>query len=146
MKSFRMALAIAMIAGLSPAWAGVYTDDLSRCLVEKSSAEDKGTLVQWMFVAMSQNPAVAGLAKVTADDIEKHNKAVGELFMRLITETCADAAKKAVQYEGAVAFQASFQVLGQVAARDLLSNPAVAKVMSGLEKYMDGKKLEAALK
>lgn len=146
MKGLRVAAAMAVMAisaASSPALAGMYTDDLSRCLVEKTSPDDRGTLVKWMFVAMSQNPAVSSLTKVTAADIETHNQAAGALFMRLMTQTCVDPAKKAIQYEGVGAIQGAFQVLGQVAARDLMASPDVAKVMAGLEKYMDSKKLEA---
>jgi len=143
MKSLRLIAAISMIACVSPAFSGVYTDDLTRCLVEKSTPQDKTTLVQWMFVAMSQHPSVASLTKVTPDDVELHNKAAGELFVRLLTDTCVENTKKAIKYEGATAIQNAFQVLGQVAAGDLFANPEVAKVMSGLEKYMDAKKLEA---
>lgn len=146
MRVLRTIVAIAMVAGMTPAFAGVYTDDLTRCLVEKSTPADKSTLVQWMFVAMSQHPSVAALTKVTPQDVEKFNSMAGELFMRLLTDVCADHSKKAIKYEGTGAIQSSFGVLGQVAAGDLFANPEVAKVMSGLEKYMDSTKLEALAK
>jgi hypothetical protein len=145
-KGLKLIAAISMIAATSPAFAGVYTDELARCLVEKSTPADKSALVQWMFVAMSQHPSVVTLTKVTDKDIEKHNSAAGEVFVRLLTDTCADQSKNAMKHEGAAAIQNSFQVLGQVAAGDLFANPEVAKVMSGLEKYMDAGKLEALTK
>ena len=145
MKSLRKIAAISLVACTSPAFAGVYTDDLTRCLVEKSTPQDKTMLVQWMFVAMSRHPSVAALTKVTPEDVDQHNKQAGEVFMRLLTDTCVENSKKAVKYEGAMAIQNAFQVLGQVAAGDLFANPEVAKVMAGLEKYMDAKKLDALL-
>ena len=142
MKSFRVA-ALGLIAFASPSFAGVFTDDLSRCLVEKTSAEDKTALVQWIFVAMAQHPSVASMTKITPAQVEQHNKQAGELFMRLLTETCVDTSKKAIKYEGAVAIQSAFQVLGQAAAGELFVHPDVTKVMSGLEEFLDSKKLEA---
>jgi hypothetical protein len=51
---FHKASALMALALLSttPALAGIYTDDLSRCLVEKTTTEDKTTLVQWMLKIM----------------------------------------------------------------------------------------------
>lgn len=142
MKRLRVLAALTMFAAMPAAQAGVYTDDLSRCLVEKSTANDKSLLVQWIFVAMAQHPSVNSLSKISAEDVEKHNKAAGDLFMRLLTETCVEDSKKAMKYEGAIAIQTAFQVLGQAAAREIFSDPAVGKMMSGLDKYVDKKKLE----
>jgi len=130
-------------AGAVPATAGMYTDDLSRCLVESSTREDRTTLVQWVFAAISQNPALSAMSKTTDADIEKANAAVGALFMRLLTDVCADKAKKAIKYEGAVAIQGAFEILGKVATSDLFSDPKVQAVMAELNKHVDNKKLEA---
>jgi hypothetical protein len=62
-----------------------------------------------------------------------------------MTESCEEKARKAVKYEGQIAVQTSFQVLGQVAAQELFSDPDVAALMSGLDKYIDTEKLNAAL-
>ena len=141
MKIRKALAAMALFAFMSPAFAGPYTDDLSRCLVEKTTSDDKIALVQWMFVAMSQHPSVASMTKVTAADVEKHNKGAGELFMRLLTDTCGEPFRKAMQFEGANAIASSFEVLGGAAMQDLMSNPQVTTMMSGLEKHFDPEKL-----
>ena len=92
---------------------------------------------------MSRHPSVSAMTKITNEDVDKHNKAAAELFTRLLTETCVEQSKKAIKNEGAVAIQSSFQVLGQVAAGELFASPDVAAVMSGLDKHLDAKKLEA---
>jgi hypothetical protein len=143
MKTMIRAAAIGLIALGSPAFAGVYTDDLSRCLVEKTTTEDKTALVQWIFVAMAQHPSVSALQKVTPADVKSYNSKAGALFTKLLTETCVETSKKAIKYEGAVAIQSAFQVLGQAAAGELFVHPDVTKVMSGLEEFLDTKKLEA---
>jgi len=142
MKSFRLLAALCLLGAVAPSHAGPYTDDLSRCLVEKSTAEDRSLLVQWIFVAMAQHPSVSALTKVGSSDVDKYNKIAADLFMKLLTQTCVDDTKKAVKYEGAIAIQTSFQVLGQAAAREIFSHPDVAKMMSGLDKYVDKSKLE----
>ncbi len=74
--------------------------------------------------------------------MEEANATTGALFMRLLTESCKDKAKKALVYEGPASIQLSFTVLGQVAAGELFSSPEVKEAMSGLEKSVDNKKLE----
>lgn len=50
-----------------------------------------------------------------------------------------------MQYEGPQTIGASFQVLGQVAARELFSSPAVAASMSDLGSYLDQRKIAEAM-
>lgn len=143
MRQFRRATVIALLGLGSPAFAGVFTDDMSRCLVEKTTLEDKTALVQWIFVAMSRHPSVVSLTKVTEDDIKLSNQRAGALFMKLLTESCVDVTKKAIKAEGPIAIQVSFQVLGQAAVGELFTSTEVSKVMAGLDQYLDSKKLEA---
>jgi hypothetical protein len=56
---------------------------------------------------------------------------------------CKDEAQKAIQYEGLATLQLSFQVLGQVAGRELFTSPEVASGMAGLQKYLDSDQLKA---
>ena len=138
-------ITIALIASLSAstAWAGVYTDDLSKCLVESTSTEDRTALVQWVFTAASAHPAISTLSTATPADVDSANQVIGVLFMKLLTESCRLQTQKALRFEGPATIQLSFTVLGQVAGAELFSNPEVAKRMSGLEKFIDPGKLEA---
>lgn len=124
------------------AGAGMYTDDLSRCLVDSTTSADKLTLVKWMFAAMARHPAVKTLASVSDAQMDSANKETATLFMKLVTNTCRAQTQKAVKYEGQAALQSSFQVFGQVAAAELFQNQDVAEGMSGLSKYFDEKKLQ----
>jgi hypothetical protein len=122
--------------------AGLYTDDLSRCIVDSTSAEDRANLMKWMFVAMSQHPSVSSFSTVKPADLDAANKTIGQLFMHLLTESCVQKARDAIRVEGVGAIRSSFQVLGQVAASGLFSDPTVTKAMSGLDQYFDKAKLE----
>ena len=66
--------------------------------------------------------AVSSLTNVKASDLETANAETGALFMKLLTETCLRHSKKAIKYEGPVAIQLSFQVLGQVLLMEIFSN------------------------
>lgn len=146
MKRIHAWVALACLLPTSAALAGPYTDDLSKCLVESSTDEEKTTLVQWIFVAMAHHPSVASMANITPEVVEKHNAAVGKLFTQLLTEACADKTVKAMKYERNQALAQAFQVLGQVAAGSLFADPGVAAIMTGLEKYFDKEKFDALAK
>ncbi|MGS1118769.1 hypothetical protein [Rhodanobacter sp. UC4436_H3] len=128
-----------------PASAGVYTDDLSKCLVSRTTSEQKAVLVNWMFSAMSLNPAVSRYVSIPAAQRKQFNIDMAQLFETLLTVTCKKEMQAAVKYEGSGAVGAAFNMLGQVAGRELFSNPEVAKGMADLEQYMDQDKLKAVM-
>jgi hypothetical protein len=127
----------------SAAHAGPYGDDMAKCLVESTTKEDRIALVRWMFAAAASNPAVAPIAKVSPQTMDDANAAMGALIMRLLTDSCRDKTKKALTYEGPATIQLSFQVLGQVAAGELFSSPEVKNTISGVQRHLDAKKLQA---
>lgn len=125
--------------------AGVYTDDLSKCLVASTTVTDRNNLVRWMFAAAAKHPAVSEIVTVTPDVMEQTNKKMGDLMNRLLLVSCKKETKEAIKYEGGSTIEASFQVLGQVAGRELFSNPAVAEGLSDLDKHIDSAALEQIL-
>ncbi len=142
-------IAALMLLGLcSPrAQAGVYTDDLSKCLVKSSTTNDRVMLVRWMFAMLTLHPAVQSLASMTAEQREGASKTAAALFARLLTADCRKESVNSLKYEGVSAIGASFQVLGQVASRDLMTDPNVAKGMHQLGTDLDSdQKLKALLK
>lgn len=64
--------------------------------------------------------------------------------MTLLTQRCRAETEQALRYEGAAAFQASFQILGQVAMQGLMTHPDVVTFMSGLQAHIDTEAVEAA--
>ncbi len=125
--------------------AGVYTDDLSKCLVASTTVTDRNNLVRWMFAAAAKHPAVSEIVTVTPEVMEQTNKTMGDLMNRLLLVSCKTETKEAIKYEGGTTIEASFQVLGQVAGRELFSNPAVAESLSNLDKHIDSAALEKLL-
>ncbi len=67
-------------------------------------------------------------------------------MMRLLTESCKAEAQKALQYEGAITMQLSFQILGQVAGQEMMSSAEVVAGMPGLKKYVDENRLKELMK
>jgi hypothetical protein len=135
-----------LLTGMSAAaYAGPYADDLSKCLVSSTNKDDRLQLVKWMFVAMGTHPAVRTVASVTPQQVDAANQSTAKLFTRLLTQDCAGQAQKALQYEGPATIELSFQLLGQVAARELFTDPSVMTAMKGLTNYLDQKQLAAVL-
>ena len=137
MTTFRVAAALAAIFVSGGASAGVYTDALGKCLVDNTTTEDRTMLVRWLFTAASVHPAISSLSTVSASDRDAANRTTANLFVRLLTESCKEAAKTAMKFEGPATLQLSFQVLGQVAGTELFSNPQVAAVMADLDTHVD---------
>ncbi|HBU29115.1 MAG: hypothetical protein A2X71_09910 [Thiobacillus sp. GWE1_62_9] len=140
-----LALGSALLTLSLPAYAGMYADDLSRCLVEKTTAADKNALVRWVIATTTLHPAVQSLANVSVAERTRANRETALLFERLLTESCIAQTRQAAKYEGAAALQTGFQTLGQVAMAELFANPDVAKGLGELDKLIDAKKLQQAL-
>ena len=132
-------------AMMSPARAGIYTDDLSKCLVNSTSDQQKSILVQWVFAIAALHPSVKPLSSVSDTKRDSLNKGVADLFTVLLTQTCRKETQDAVKYEGSGAIQSSFAVLGQVAMTNLFSDPNVSGGMEGFTKYLDKAKFEGVL-
>jgi hypothetical protein len=123
--------------------AGVFADDLGKCLVNSTTKDDRANLIRWLFVAASHHPAVKPIATVTPAQQEDSDKQMGTLFMKLLTESCKTEAQKALQTEGAATIQFAFEVLGKVAGQELFTSPEVSGNLKGLAKYIDGEKIKA---
>jgi hypothetical protein len=66
--------------------------------------------------------------------------------MRLLTVSCRRQTHEAFRFEGAPAITGAFTLLGQVAAKGLFDDPAVAAGMENLTRRIDQAQLEAVLK
>jgi hypothetical protein len=135
---FLLAISIA-----DSARAGVYADDLAKCLVKSATAADQTTFVAWAFGAMSNHPAVRRYSNFTAAQREDLTRTVGMLYERLMTVDCRAETVAALKYEGDSAVAAGFNVLGQVAFRGLMTDPAVTSALESLGQVVDRKKFEA---
>jgi hypothetical protein len=138
-------LLLQILAGAPTFAAGPYSDELSKCLVRSTTQADKSMLVQWFVSVCTLHPDVKWMSNVTDAKRAELNKNTAQIFERLLTSGCTNEARDAVKYEGTGAIESSFSVLGQVAARELFSNPSVATGLSDFGKALDLKKIEKAL-
>jgi hypothetical protein len=137
--------AAAGLAFVAPAVAGPYGDDLARCLVERTTTEDRADLVRWVFGAVAAHPAVSSTVTIADDQRTASSKVMAGLLMRLLTEDCLQQTKAAISAEGPATIEKSFQVLGELAGRELFNDPAVSAVVAEVSQHLDAQKLKAAL-
>jgi hypothetical protein len=127
------------------ATAGVYSDDLAKCFVNSTTTGDRNGLVRWMFTSAASHPAVSSIVTVSEAQHRDSDKYMARLSERLLFEACKKETEQAVKYEGQLALQTGFQVLGQVAGRELFADPSVSKAMSNLNSYINKEKMDGLL-
>lgn len=140
-----LAAVLTAAALLAPATthAGVYSDSLARCLVERTTDDDKVLLARWIFTVISAHPSAATLATIDETQKVATARGTGELFETLLTGSCREETMKAVRYEGTQALNASFKVLGEIAMNTLMTDPAVQAESANFMPYVDEEKLGA---
>jgi hypothetical protein len=131
-KLAKIAAIISLLFCATAAQAGPYADELSKCLVKSTTADDQLAFIQWMFSAMSLHPAISNLSSITPDQRDGFNKKATALLVRLMAVDCRQQAVEALKYEGTTGARGSFQVLGQIAMRGLMANARVTEGMQAL--------------
>ncbi len=140
------AMSVLAFSDVPSAEAGVYSDDLAKCLVASTTTRDQTDLVRWIFATAALHPGVSSIAAVSGEQRTAMARTVAALFERLLTESCRSQFSAAMQYEGNQTIEAAFQVLGQVAMRALMADPAVGRGLDEIESLIQKEKIEAAAK
>lgn len=140
-----LAVAPADLSPSAPNLQGAPEDELAECLVRSTSEADKALLVRWLFALLSLHPSVQSIAAVPDTTLTGLHAATAGLLERLLTSSCRTEARLALANGGPMAFQASFGVLGKVAATELFASPEVTAGMETFATFLDGDKLQAAL-
>jgi hypothetical protein len=126
----------------TPSHAGPFGDDLSRCVVTSTDADDRATLIKWMVAAMAMHPDVENFVSIQQGKLDDLNEDVAKLFVNTITKKCRKKARDALKYEGPETIANSFEIFGQVAATDLMGHPQVAAGIAKMEDHIDQKALQ----
>lgn len=136
-----LSLLCALLAPLA-APAQTPADSLSRCLADNTSGRDRKDLARWVFFAMAAHPEMTKHASPDiADTKGGTDMQVAAMFMRLLTDSCAQQARQAYKEGGPRAIQTAFETLGQLAMMELMSNAQVNEAMGGFQKHIDQAKL-----
>lgn len=146
MKPLLPALLLSLFAALPlPALAGPKADALAACLGDNTTGKDRKDLARWIFVAMSAHPDIQDLAKPSEAIRNGADQTMGQLVTTLLAERCTLQTREVMQQEGSAGMFNAFRVLGELAMKELMSNPEVAQSLGGYERYLDQPKLKTAL-
>jgi hypothetical protein len=129
-----------------PASATVFSDDLTKCVVNAANVQDRTQIMQWLFSAIAANAALAPMAKVSAPERLNYDKQFVAISERLLLTDCRPQLISALKNEGPGVIEATFRVLGEVAMRGLMSDPETAKSFNAVEAHSSKDKWEAAAK
>lgn len=128
-----------------PALAGSSTDDLSRCLVDSLNGKERKQLAQWVFVVMSAHPEIQKFSNVSASNRDDLDRLIGNLVTRLLTEDCPAQTQNASKSDGQDALRKAFEVVGQVAMRELMNDASVQSHIGNFGRYLDNQKINQVL-
>ena len=139
MRSIFAGMIALIAAGLvtTPASAGIYGDDVTRCLAKSVSDSDQITLVTWIFSAIALHPSIKQYANISAEQKAQVDGQVNAIVTRLLTQACRKETVAALKYEGAGFLEKSFSALGEIAMGGLTTNPEVAAGLTSWAANMD---------
>jgi hypothetical protein len=132
--------------GSSSAVAGVYADDLGKCLIAHTDEQDRIALIKWYFAAMSAHPAVRSFVTMTPEQRDEANRGMVELTSRLLTVDCRKESLAAIKYEGKSAFEGSFNLLGQISQKSLMSQEVVGSFQEMKKLFAENEQIQGLVK
>lgn len=98
--------------------------------------------LKWVFAIAAVHPALSTIAAVSDEQRTELNKTTARIVETLLTEICKPETRDALKYEGQQTLETGFGVLGQVAMRELFSDPGVAKELARFASFIDQRKIE----
>ena len=133
-----MAMGGAVFAADSP------TSALSSCLVENLSGKERKSLAKWIFFAMGAHPEIRSYSNASPKDIKDSDEYVGKLITRLLTVDCPDKLKTAYSSDP-LAVRKAFELVGQVAMQELMTNQDVLNSITNYAQFADKAKINKLL-
>jgi hypothetical protein len=124
--------------------ASSFTEEMSNCLVQNTSEQDKTLLIQWTYAAMSAHPSVRSMSNISPVAMDDLNKRAAEMLMELLVVKCKTETQQAIKIEGETSFQTGLATLGKVAMQGLIYDANVVQYQNGLSRYFDANKLRDA--
>ncbi len=118
-------------------FAGPFTDDFAKCLVTKTTAQEKTDLVKWIYVTISFHPQLNQMSNLTAEDVEMANIRVADYMTNVFAYKCNDELNQAIKYEGEESVFYAFELLGELAMGELMQDQGVTAASELFIQYVD---------
>lgn len=116
--------------------ASANANTLGQCMVDNLNGKERKFLARWVFFAMGTHPEIKKYSNATEQDIQASNVKTGKLFNRLLTEDCPKELAVASQIDR-YAIEKAFELVGQVAMQELITDPSVNQALTGYVEHTD---------
>ena len=93
---------------------------------------------------MAAHPEIIMYTKISAEDTNSSDRFIGGLISRLMTEDCPNEMKSASKVDP-LAIEKAFELVGQVAMQELMTNQNVNASITSYAKYADQEKINKLL-
>lgn len=131
-----IAVLLAITVQVNTVYAGVYSNQLTKCMVKSMDKQDKMQILRYMILICSQPPEVQDMVSISEEQERKILKNTAKLYSYLAIDSCKIFAKKALKYEGEKAFQKSFSMLGKIVLQQNLNTKRGQEMIKTFQKYM----------
>jgi hypothetical protein len=138
-----VAFSLALLQPLAA--ASPLSDAAGRCLGDNTTGKERKELARWVFIAMAAHPEIKSLSNASAEVGIEASKATARLFTRLIAENCPAEISALVKAEGPQSLRYAFEILGQIAMQELMTNKEVSASLTGFEQYTDRPRIAAVI-
>lgn len=118
------------------------SDDLSRCLVNKSTEADRDAFMGWMFSAISADPRLNKLTTLDRAKRDELSFIAGSAMQRLLIVDCRKEAVATIKSEGFGAMEQSFSGLGRAATEQMFRSSEAQVELDALSKGLEDEKLK----
>lgn len=135
-NAISLLLLASLLAVSMPTSAATPTEEFSVCLVDSLNGKERKVFARLVFFSMAAHPEIESFSKIKKSDLKKTSKSIGKIFTRLLTVDCPGELKAANDSDP-LALQRAFELVGQVAMQELMTNDAVSEAMAGFSKYAD---------
>lgn len=133
-----------ILAFSASASANSATDTFAQCLVDNLNGKERKSLAKWIFFAIGSHPEIKSYSNATEDAVDESNKYVGELISKLLLVNCPEELKSANKSDP-LAIQKAFELVGQVAMQELMTNTDTMQALTNYTKYADLEKITKLL-
>lgn len=144
MRIFVLAAMAAGLLGVAPAAAQQLTavpnaasEALGKCLVGRSTGNDRMLVAQWMGASLAMSPAMKGVVSVDAAKKDQIDREMAKLFTRLTTVDCRAEMAVLIRNRDAHGIEAGSGRLGEMAMRELMQDPAAMAALIAYARYID---------
>lgn len=120
--------------------ANTPTEELGTCLVDTLNGKERKALAKWIYFSMGSHPEIKSFMKATPDDIQNSDEYVGKLITKILTIDCPKELQVANK-ANPLAIQKAFELVGQVAMQEIMTNEDTLKALTNYAIYTDQAKI-----